>query len=29
LQIDLEPAVSEEVIISQENVAAFKAWMGE
>lgn len=29
LQLDLEPTVSEEVIISQENVAGFKQWMGQ
>lgn len=29
LLIDLEPAVYEEVIISQENVTAFKDWMGQ
>lgn len=29
LQLDLEPAVSEEIIISQENVAGFKQWMGQ
>lgn len=29
LQLDLEPVVSEEVIISQENVAGFKQWMGQ
>lgn len=29
LQIDLEPAVNEEIIISQENVTGFKTWMGE
>lgn len=29
LQIDLEPAVQEDVIISQENVAAFKEWMSQ
>jgi two-component system, LytTR family, response regulator len=28
LQLELEPAPAEEVIISQENVAAFKEWMG-
>ncbi len=28
LQLDLEPALAEEIIISQENVADFKAWMG-
>ncbi len=28
LQLELEPATSEEIIISQENVAAFKEWMG-
>lgn len=29
LQLDLEPTVSEDVIISQENVAGFKQWMGQ
>jgi two-component system LytT family response regulator len=29
LQLELEPAISEDVIISQENVAAFKEWMGQ
>ena len=29
LQIELEPAVQEEIVISQENVAAFKQWMGQ
>ena len=28
LQLELEPAVNEDIIISQENVGAFKAWMG-
>ncbi|MGK2862315.1 MAG: LytR/AlgR family response regulator transcription factor [Chitinophagaceae bacterium] len=28
LQLELEPAISDEIIISQENVAAFKEWMG-
>jgi two-component system LytT family response regulator len=28
LQLELEPPVSEDIIISQENVAAFKEWMG-
>ena len=27
LQLELEPGISEEIIISQENVAAFKEWM--
>ena len=27
LQLEVEPAVSEEIIISQENVTAFKEWM--
>lgn len=27
LQLELEPATSEEIIISQENVSAFKEWM--
>jgi two-component system LytT family response regulator len=29
LQVELEPAIAEEIVISQENVAAFKAWMGQ
>lgn len=29
LQLEIEPSVSEEVVISQENVAAFKQWMGQ
>lgn len=29
LQLELEPAASEEIIISQENVASFKEWMGQ
>jgi DNA-binding LytR/AlgR family response regulator len=28
LQLEVEPAISEDIIISQENVAAFKEWMG-
>jgi two-component system LytT family response regulator len=28
LQLEIEPAVNEEVIVSQENVAAFKEWIG-
>ncbi|MDP4262714.1 MAG: LytTR family DNA-binding domain-containing protein [Bacteroidota bacterium] len=28
LQLELEPVVSEDIIISQENVSAFKEWMG-
>lgn len=28
LHLEVEPAVSEEIIISQENVSAFKEWMG-
>ena len=27
LQLELEPAVSEEIIISQDQVAAFKDWI--
>ena len=27
LQLEVEPAVSEEIIVSQENVTAFKEWM--
>lgn len=29
LQLEVEPPVAEEIIISQENVAAFKEWMGQ
>lgn len=29
LEVEVMPAVSEEIIISQENVAAFKEWMGQ
>lgn len=29
LQLEVEPPVSDEIVISQENVAAFKAWMGQ
>jgi DNA-binding LytR/AlgR family response regulator len=29
LQLEVEPAVSEDIIISQEAVAAFKEWMGQ
>jgi two-component system LytT family response regulator len=29
LEVELEPSVNEEIIISQENVAAFKEWMGQ
>lgn len=29
LQLELEPSINEEIIISQENVGAFKEWMGE
>lgn len=28
LQLEIEPAVDEDIIISQENTAAFKEWMG-
>jgi two-component system, LytTR family, response regulator len=28
LEVEIEPPVNEEIIISQENVAAFKEWMG-
>jgi len=28
LQLELEPAINDEIIISQESVAAFKEWMG-
>jgi DNA-binding LytR/AlgR family response regulator len=29
LLIDLEPSMNEEIVISQENVTAFKGWMGQ
>jgi two-component system LytT family response regulator len=29
LQLEVEPAISEDIIISQENVGAFKEWMGK
>ncbi|HEY6504711.1 MAG TPA: LytTR family DNA-binding domain-containing protein [Chitinophagaceae bacterium] len=29
LQLETEPPVSEDIVISQENVAAFKQWMGQ
>lgn len=29
LQVEVEPAVSEDIVISQENAAAFKGWMGQ
>lgn len=29
LQLEVEPAVSEEIIVSQENASAFKEWMGQ
>jgi two-component system LytT family response regulator len=29
LLLELEPVISDEIIISQENVAAFKEWMGQ
>jgi two-component system LytT family response regulator len=29
LQVEVEPAASEDIIISQENAAAFKEWMGQ
>ena len=29
LQLEIEPAIQEEIIISQENVASFKEWMGQ
>ncbi|MEI9943697.1 MAG: LytTR family DNA-binding domain-containing protein [Chitinophagaceae bacterium] len=29
LQLEIEPAINEDVVISQENVAAFKEWMGQ
>jgi two-component system LytT family response regulator len=28
LQVEVEPAVTEEIIVSQENASAFKEWMG-
>ncbi len=29
LLLELEPSINEEVVVSQENVTAFKAWMGK
>jgi len=29
LQLEVDPPVSEDIVISQENVAAFKQWMGQ
>ena len=29
LLLEVEPLLAEEIIISQENVAAFKEWMGQ
>ncbi len=29
LQVEVEPIINEEIIISQENAAAFKEWMGQ
>ena len=29
LQLELEPLINDEIIISQENVSAFKEWMGQ
>jgi DNA-binding LytR/AlgR family response regulator len=29
LQVEVEPAINEDIIISQENTAAFKEWMGQ
>jgi two-component system LytT family response regulator len=29
LQLEMEPPVNEDVVVSQENVAAFKHWMGQ
>jgi two-component system, LytTR family, response regulator len=29
LQLELEPVIADEIIISQENVSAFKEWMGQ
>ncbi|HEX7845554.1 MAG TPA: LytTR family DNA-binding domain-containing protein [Chitinophagaceae bacterium] len=29
LQLEVDPTIAEEIIISQENVAAFKEWMGQ
>jgi DNA-binding LytR/AlgR family response regulator len=29
LQLEVEPVIAEDIIISQENVAAFKEWMGQ
>jgi DNA-binding LytR/AlgR family response regulator len=28
LQLEVEPAINEDIIVSQENAAAFKEWMG-
>ena len=28
LEVELDPPVADEIVISQENVAAFKDWMG-
>ena len=29
IQLEIEPSVTEEIVISQENVSAFKEWMGQ
>jgi DNA-binding LytR/AlgR family response regulator len=29
LQLELEPVIADEIIISQENVSVFKEWMGQ
>ena len=29
IQLEIEPPVSEEIIISQESAASFKEWMGQ
>ena len=29
IQLEIEPSVTEEIVISQENVTAFKEWMGQ
>lgn len=29
LQVEVEPVVSEDIVVSQENAAAFKEWMGQ
>jgi len=29
LQVEVEPVVSEDIVVSQENASAFKEWMGQ